>query len=85
MTQTINENFELLKKYLANEIMKFEPVKKGPINEIKQLENFINELLNDNFQGILCLYTRAIGLKRQCEEYERVKNELKQKIPELII
>ncbi len=52
--------------------MKFEPVKKGPLNEIKQLEGYINDLFNDNFSGIFHLYARAIDLK------------LKSKIPEII-
>lgn len=82
---TTHENFELVKKYLAEEILSFEPVEKGPLSETKQLENFINELLDDKFQGILCLYTRALYLKRQVEEYERVKEKLKSKIPEMII
>ena len=78
------ENFESIKKYIADEIMKFQPEPtKG--DKLHQLEIFIDTLINDSFQGILCLYTRAKYLKDQTLEFERVIRELKGKIPELII
>ena len=78
------ENFELIKKYIADEIMKFEPLPtKG--DNLHQLEIFIDKLINDSYQSILCLYTRAKCLKEQTREFERTIKELKDKIPELII
>ena len=78
------ENFELIKKYISDEIMNFKPLAtKG--DNLHQLETFINNLINDDVQSIFCLYTRAQHLKEQTRQYERVMKELKDKIPKITI
>lgn len=78
------ENLESIKKYICDEIMKFKPnPTKG--NYLNQLEIFINDLINDHFIGIICLYSRALTLKQQTIEYEKTIKELKNKIPDIQI
>lgn len=78
------ENLELIKKYICNEIMSFKPViTQG--DYLGQLNTFINNLINDDFQSIICLYVRAVDMKRKLNEYEKVIKELKNKIPDIMI
>lgn len=78
------ENLELIKKYICNEIMNFKPINTQG-DYLGQLESFINILINDDFQSIICLYVRAVDMKRKLNEYEKVIKELKNKIPDIQI
>lgn len=78
------ENLELIKKYICDEIMNFEPNPTKSDN-LRQLEDFIRVLIYHKFQGILCLYQRAVDAKQKYNEYERALNELKEKIPDISI
>lgn len=78
------ENLELIKKYICEEIMNFKPIPTRG-DYLKQLEDFIRILIYHNFQGILCLYQRAVDAKQKYNEYERALNELKEKIPNIKI
>lgn len=64
--------------------MKFKPIPtKG--DYLRQFDDFAHTLLYNNFQGILCLYQRAADMKQKYNEYERVLEELKEKIPDISI
>lgn len=78
------ENIELIKKYICNEISNFKPTNTQG-NYLKQFDDFIHTLIYNNFQGILCLYQRAVDMKRKMNEYERTIKELKNKIPDIMI
>lgn len=78
------ENLELLKKYICDEIMNFEPIiTKG--DYLHQFDVFLYKLIDSNFQGIICLYQRVVDLKRKINEYEKALKELKDKIPDIQI
>lgn len=79
------ENLELIKKYICNEITNFKPSPTHPRDNLRQLEDFIQTLIYHNFQGILCLYQRAVDMKQKYNEYERALKELKDKIPDIMI
>lgn len=78
------ENLELIKQYICKEITNFEPQPTRG-DKLHQLEIFINNLINDDLQGILCSYSRVQFLKQQTIEYERALKELKDKIPDIRI
>lgn len=78
------ENLESIKKYICDEIMKFKP-KPTKGNYLNQLETFMNDLINEHFISIICLYSRALALKQQTIEYEETIKELKNKIPDIQI
>lgn len=65
--------------------MNFKPIPTHRDDNLKQLEDFIHTLIYHNFQGILCLYQRAVDMKQKYDEYERALKELKNKIPDITI
>lgn len=69
---------EALKDYLINKISSFKPNLTRPC--LSQFDEFMNFLCNDEFQGLLCQYSRFKTLKQLTDEYTRAKNEVETKL-----
>lgn len=81
-------NVQYIQAYICDKINNFEPDPKHKGNdehELDDFDKFMNKLVNDELQGIMCQVQRIKDLKRLIDEYEKARDELKKMIPDLCL
>lgn len=78
-------NVQRIQAFVCDKINKFKPDPKHKGNEIlelKDFDEFMNRLANDELQGIMCIVQRVNDYKRLIKDYEKAKDEIKKIIPD---
>ena len=74
--------------FICEKINNFKPDPKHKGNdehELKDFNDFMNNLVNDELQGIMCQFQRVKNYKRLITEYEKARSDLLKLMPNLII
>lgn len=77
-----------IQTYICEKINNFEPDPKHKGNdehELKDFNDFMNNLVNDEFQDIMCKVQRVQHLKTLIDEYDKARSDLLKIMPDLII
>lgn len=81
-------NVQYIQAFICDKINNFKPDPKHKGNdehELKDFDDFMNNLVNDELQGIICQVQRINRLKQLIGEYEKARDELKKMIPDLCL
>ena len=77
-----------IQTYICEKINNFKPDPKHKGNdehELDDFDKFMNNLVNDELQGIMCQVQRIKNYKRLIGEYEKARSDLLKLMPDLII
>ena len=81
-------NVQYIQAFICDKINKFKPDPKHKGNEefeLKDFNDFMNKLINDEFQDIMCKVQRVQRLKQLIDEYDKARSDLLKIMPDLTI